>query len=253
MAEALGVAGSAVGIVSLGIQVCQGVLKWVAISPLWVRAIRCISSCEWPKYLCYGPIPTAFADQNNQSYYGDWKDCDDDILRMYSATVDQARTFWFLKAMLNSMSYSIPPDIVNNVERNIVSCEGGIFRLECKLGKLKRHGGTTFKDKVHDKALRTLYPFQAKSLAKLSMIVSELRDNLGFALSTLQTWVKSHTYRDWTWNVLTRHLSITILSESKKLVGGIDDMRSEFNTNTRFMSTNKLAQDLKEAGASWDG
>jgi hypothetical protein len=106
---------------------------------------------------------------------------------MYNATDGLARTFWLLKAMLNSVSYNIPSEVVNNVERSIVACEGGIMRLECKLGKLRRHGGTASQDKAHGRALRGLYPFQAKSLAKLSTIVCELRDNLGFALSTLQT------------------------------------------------------------------
>lgn len=188
MAEALGIAGSAVGIVSLGLQVCQGVLN----------------------------------------YYGDWKDRDDDILRMYNATDDLGRSFWFLKAMLNSMAHDLPVDVINNVERNITSCEGGIIRLETKLGELRRHGGTKLQEKVHDKALKAFYPFQAKSLAKLSTIVSELRDNLGFALSVLQT-----------------HLSLNLLFESKKLVGGIDEMRSEFDGNARFMSTSKIGEDLK--------
>jgi hypothetical protein len=133
-----------------------------------------------------GTVRTAFADQI-QSYYGDWKDRDDDILRMYNATDDLGRSFWFLKAMLNSMAHDLPVDVINNVERNITSCEGGIIRLETKLGELRRHGGTRLQDKVHDKSLKAFYPFQAKSLAKLSTIVSELRDNSGFALSVLQT------------------------------------------------------------------
>jgi len=106
---------------------------------------------------------------------------------MYNATEDLARTLWFLKPMLTSMSYNGPSETVNNVERSIVSCESGIIRLEYKLGKLRRHGGAKLQEKVHDKALRVLYPFQAKSLAKLSVIVTDLRDNLSFALSTLQT------------------------------------------------------------------
>jgi hypothetical protein len=46
----------------------------------------------------------------------------------------------------------------------------------------------------------------------------------------------------------SRHLSLNLLFESKKLVGGIDEMRSEFDGNARFMSTSKIGEDLKGTG-----
>lgn len=145
MAEALGVAGSAVGIVSLGVQISQGLL----------------------------------------SYYGDWKDRDAEILRMYEAADDLSHIFKFLKVALSSNTVGF--DIVNIVEKCIISCESGVLKLEQKLGKLRRLGEIGLPGRLHDQARRALYPFKVKSLTKLSAIVNDLRGNLGLALGTLQT------------------------------------------------------------------
>ena len=66
MVEALGVAASAAGLISLGITLCQGILN----------------------------------------YYGSWKDAESDVQRMYTSTESLTKTFILLKLSIDNKKFN---------------------------------------------------------------------------------------------------------------------------------------------------
>ena len=86
MSEAVALAGSAVGITSLGIQVCQGLL----------------------------------------SYYHDWKNYDEDMKTTTDAISDLEQKFALLKDVLNSPRLAQDHKIRDGVTQSLVQCEKGL-------------------------------------------------------------------------------------------------------------------------------
>ena len=139
MADPLSVAGSAVGIISLGLTVCQGLIQ----------------------------------------YYVSWKGA----LEHVDALVESLQTFLQTLECLKKAITSSPFDteIVAQVEGSINLCRHGVADLQQELTKVKRTGHS----RLATQAQRLLYPFKESTLTRLQGIVSKLRDNLTFAMSTL--------------------------------------------------------------------
>jgi hypothetical protein len=93
MAEALGVAGSAVGIISLGIQVAQGLL----------------------------------------AYYGSWKDQDKEISNMCTSLDNLLGTLVTLQPIVKAFDESDDMSVREKVEKNIRTIKQGIDELSEKL------------------------------------------------------------------------------------------------------------------------
>ncbi|OBT97547.1 hypothetical protein VE01_04507 [Pseudogymnoascus verrucosus] len=137
-------AGTAVGAISLGIQVCQGLVE----------------------------------------YYGSWKDAPKDVARMCQSIRSLEERLNAVNAVVKNNG--IASQAGSGVQSGIDSCVTSIAELQSQLIKVQEISGPNIWSKVHGHGRRLLYPFRESTLLKLNGIVSEMRENLSFALDVLQ-------------------------------------------------------------------
>lgn len=159
MAESLAIAGSVVGIISLSIQISQGLLK----------------------------------------FYGSWKDQDDVVSGVRLSLESLSKTLTItMTAIQPPAKYdeSIKDDVEENVghirgalkklEYELKKIQGIEVPKPGKRAIIRRH------------TLRMLYPFKEETLNKIQQAVAEARSNLDLALQVLQMLVyKSYYVRIW--------------------------------------------------------
>lgn len=146
-------AGSAVGIASLGIQICQGLI----------------------------------------SYYHDWRSYHDDIFAAYDKVSNLERTFALLKEILGQDS--LDGEQKSQVRDSLLSCKDSIYGLEKRCAKLKAFGQpSNLREKAAAVTKRTLYPFKASTLAKVSEAVNDVLDQLALAVQTLHLGLSSSSH-----------------------------------------------------------
>jgi hypothetical protein len=137
-------AGSAVGIASLGIQVCQGLL----------------------------------------SYYHDWRSYHDDIISAYDKVSSLERTLTLLNESLNQPFLDAKRKA--RAYESLVSCGSSMHALEKRCAKLQASAQPSgLREKAAAVTKRTLYPFKASTLAKVSETVNDLLDQLSLAVQAL--------------------------------------------------------------------
>jgi hypothetical protein len=146
-------AGSAVGIASLGIQICQGLV----------------------------------------SYYHDWRSYHGDISAACDKVSSLERTFALLKEILDQASLNA--EQTTQVRNSLLSCKDSIRGLEKRSAKLQASGEpTSFRERAAAVTKRTLYPFKASTLAKVSEAVNDVLDQLALAVQTLQLGLSSSSH-----------------------------------------------------------
>lgn len=144
--EAFAIASSTAGLVSLGLTVCQGVLK----------------------------------------FYESWKGAEDDVKRMYSSVEQLTKTFICLKLSLqqNQLSRDVVERVEESIricESGLKALQKKIAKINKSL-QANRGLSQMLRSQFH----RALYPFKESTIAKLKEICSDLQANLGLALETLQ-------------------------------------------------------------------
>ncbi|KAK5732026.1 hypothetical protein LTR17_010862 [Elasticomyces elasticus] len=139
------IAGSAVGVVSLGIQVCQGLLQ----------------------------------------YYGDWKGFDKDIEASHKAVEGLTETFVLLAQVLkgNVAVKDDQRRHVESCVAGCKDSVGHLRDRLAELRKYKHP--TAFREKVKASGSRLLYPFKKESLDVLRNLVQEILQRLMLAISVL--------------------------------------------------------------------
>jgi|SRR5579862_6436833 len=150
MAEALGVASGVAGIVSLGIQLTQGLLK----------------------------------------YYGSWKDYDNDISDMCASLDSLQRTLTILLETIQPparFNMCIKDSVEKNVDHINEALEQLKDELRKVQGTEPPEPGARSLMRRHVR--RALYPFREETLRKIQRVVSEARSNLDLALQVLQVFV----------------------------------------------------------------
>jgi len=146
----LGVAGSVVGIVSLGIQVTQGLLK----------------------------------------YYGSWKDQDSDVSEMCISLDALSRTLTILLETIQppaKFGMSITENVeknIKNIDQALSKLKDVLRKVQ---GPESPKPGV--RSAMQRQLWRALYPFTKETLSKIQRIVSEAHLNLNFALQVLQVFV----------------------------------------------------------------
>ena len=146
MAEAFGVAGSAVGVISLGIQVCQGLL----------------------------------------TYYDSWKGCHQDIENTSRSVASLTETLELVSRVVETKTREGDPierQISTIVVRCLTGIEALSEELK-RFEKYPQSADIRSKIKSHMR--RLYYPFKESTLAKLRDSVQDVRDELVPALSVLQ-------------------------------------------------------------------
>ena len=146
MAEAFGVAGSAVGVISLGIQFCQGLL----------------------------------------TYYESWKGCHQDIENTSKSITGLTEILERVSNVIEKKTgqdESIELQISSIVVRcltNINALSAELDRFE------KYPRSADVRAKVKSQLRRLYYPFKESTLANLREIIQDVRDDLLLALQVLQ-------------------------------------------------------------------
>lgn len=118
-------------------------------------------------------------------YYDSYKGADETVQAMVNSVESLTKTFTILERLVSSPSLS--DDAKTRVVESITSCEVGISALRKKLDKIQK---SSPQQRWHERSWArvkgTLYPFKETTLIKLRERCYELRDNLSFALTTLQ-------------------------------------------------------------------
>jgi hypothetical protein len=150
MAEAFGVAGNVISIVSLGIQITQGLLK----------------------------------------YYGSWKDQDNDISNMCASLDSLSETLKILSktiqppARFDDTTKDSVEKNVNRIDGAVGKLKGELGKIQ-DTESIQSGVRSTMRRHVR----RALYPFREETLGKIHRFVSEARQNLDLALLVLQVFV----------------------------------------------------------------
>lgn len=139
--------GTAVGIISLGIQCCQGIV----------------------------------------GFYGSFRDQDTIVEATIASADSLRRTFVLLEGIIAGPNSKFDVAAVSNLIANVKSCEKGVEVLQKELDGLRMDiPQASWKEKIRISGKRALYPFKEGTLLKLQKIVKDLRENLGLASSTVQ-------------------------------------------------------------------
>lgn len=144
MTDPFSVASGAVGVVTLGVTLCQGLLQ----------------------------------------YYSSWKNSQKDVAAMYASLEGLSKTFRLLESTIRDHKFN--QAIIDRVTASIDLCEAGVNELDAKLLKVKNTAIRGIDDQIRGQFRRALYPFKESTLLDLRETVSDLRDNLSLAISTLQ-------------------------------------------------------------------
>jgi hypothetical protein len=150
MAEAFGVAGSAVGIVSLGIQITQGLIK----------------------------------------YYGSWKGQDIDIASICASLDSLSETLKILEKTIQPparFNKDIKDNVEKNVNAISGAVQKLDDELRKVHDVESPKSGARFAMRRHVR--RAFYPFKEETLNKIQRLVAEARQNLDLALLVLQMYV----------------------------------------------------------------
>ena len=152
MADPVSAVGTAAGIVSLGLQVLQGLVE----------------------------------------YYSQWRDFDPDVNAMYASIEQLDRGFRLIREKLgakNIMRLSSAHEVEASLqlcENGVLALKKKLEKIKMKepLGSLRRRD--VLLNGLNGQGKRLLYPFQRGTLGKLRDIVNELRDGLQPVLHAVQ-------------------------------------------------------------------
>ena len=144
--EGFAVASSAAGLVSLGLTVCQGLLK----------------------------------------FYESWKGAEDDVKRMYNSVEQLAKTFISLRRSIRQSQFSrdVVARVEESIlmcENGLLTLKKKLSKIN---SASQANGG--WSHRLRSQFQRALYPFKESTIVKLKEICSDLQSNLVLALETLQ-------------------------------------------------------------------
>ena len=145
MGDPFSAAGTAVGIVSLGIQVCQGLI----------------------------------------SYYDKWKTFDADIAQIQDKLDGLKGTLENLDRNIIPKFRRSNAREAEDVERKILSCSTSIHSLKTVLHKCQSAPTNTVHGKAYKLLQKTFYPFKKATLQELKDCVTGLQENLQTSLLAL--------------------------------------------------------------------
>ena len=144
--ETLGIASNVAGLVSLGLTVCHGLLK----------------------------------------YYESWKEAESDMKKMYNSVETLTRTFTALKGTLNSPCLNVDlvhrVEVSIMACEDGIKC---LHKKLKKINMVTHNKSGIWDAKMRLKLQRALYPFKESTLAKLKEVSNGLLDNLRLALEVL--------------------------------------------------------------------
>lgn len=150
MGDPISVAGSAVGVISIGIQACQGLL----------------------------------------SYYHAWRSYNGQVSHVYNKIEGLNATLENLQFSFEKLGYTNTPAAQNVIRSIASCEDGvkALGTTLEKFGSIKVPQG--FREKLHSYSLQTMFPFRQDTLQAMKAIVTDLQNNLDSALQVLEMYVK---------------------------------------------------------------
>lgn len=120
------------------------------------------------------------------TYYQSLRSAESDVLRMYNSIESLTKTSILLESVIQNDNFD--RQIVENVEKSVLSTQNGIRSLGKKLDKIKLHQGEKdgWVEKAKTPLRKVIYPLKQSVLVKLQELANELRDDLALALNVLQ-------------------------------------------------------------------
>ena len=157
MTDPLSVAAGIAGLVSLGIQVTESLVK----------------------------------------FYTSYKDQDTDVARMTTKLESLLDTFYGLDAALQSRRFRPDEkDLIKNIESSVRNCDDLIQELKEEIQKFDKDSASGFTGTIRAAGRRAAYPFRQSTLQKLDEAIGEIRLNLTFTLGVLQLRDHKNTQDD---------------------------------------------------------
>ena len=149
MADPLSAIGTAVGVVSLGIQVTQELLK----------------------------------------FYRACRDRESELAGITQRLESLLQIFDFLHDTLKSPSFKAKgPRIVESVEISITNCRDLVQKLHSECDRFRKAENTPFKFKsFRFRSRQAMYPFQQRTILQLDDNINKIRDTISFALNVFQS------------------------------------------------------------------
>ena len=147
MTDPLSVAGSVVGVISLGIQVTQSLVD----------------------------------------FYNSYKSQKSDLIHMIKRLEHLLETFQCLEKTLSDRKFQADErSLVKNIETSINDCEEWIKEMRDECQKLSKPSSKGIIATVKGAGRQATYPFRQSTLRKFDEEIDAMRDNLSFALDVLQ-------------------------------------------------------------------
>ena len=147
MTDPLSVAGSVVGVISLGIQVTQSLVN----------------------------------------FYNSYKGRESDIFRIIERLDSLLITFRSLEKTLSGRTFQEDEQsVIQNIETSIQSCNDSIQELQHESQKLSNSSSDEATAAIKLAGRRVMYPFRKSTLQKLDEDIGEIRANISSALDVLQ-------------------------------------------------------------------
>ena len=147
MADPLSIASGTAGLLSLGLQVTQFLVK----------------------------------------FYTSYKDQDTDLAKVMQNVESLQTLFIFLNdAVEERQSQADTPGLLREVEKAVQKCDETITELQSECEKFHKDSVAGLKNRVKVAGRRAAYPFRKSTLQKLEENVDEIRENLSLALDILQ-------------------------------------------------------------------
>ena len=151
MADPVSVAGSAVGVISIAIQVCQGLL----------------------------------------SYYNAWRSYDVQVSHVYDKIHGLNATLQHLHSSLEKLDSTKSPaaqNVLRSITSCDAGVEALRVTFE-KFSSTRAPQGV--REKLHSYSRQTMFPFKQDTLQSMKVIVTDLQDNLVSALQVLELYVNN--------------------------------------------------------------
>lgn len=147
MADPLSIASGTAGLLSLGLQITQSLVK----------------------------------------FYTAYKDQDTDLVKVTQNLKSLQTLFIFLNDTVEERrSQASTRDLLREVEKVVQKCEEIITELQSECERFHRDSVAGLKDRFKVAGRRAAYPFRKSTLQKLEEDVNEIRENLSLALDILQ-------------------------------------------------------------------
>jgi ankyrin repeat domain-containing protein 50 len=120
-------------------------------------------------------------------FYTSYKNRDADVNRTSEKLESLLGTFQFLSSALQKRTFRPDEqDLIKNIESSVDKCDELVQELQEEFEKCEKAATNGVRGSIRTAGRRAAYPFRESTLKKLDEAIGEIRDNLSLALNVLQ-------------------------------------------------------------------